>query len=56
MVNKIRFEDRLEGTITFVSWKLRLIMILREQESDSFVENTVLIPNDENEKIQRKKC
>lgn len=56
MVNGLRFEDRLEGATNFVSWKLRLMMTLREQELDTFVENTISIPDDEDEKMSNNKA
>ena len=55
MVNEIRFEGRLEGAPNFLSSKLRLMMTIREQELDSYVEDVVLIPDDEIERTLWKK-
>lgn len=52
MANSVRFEDRLEGSSNFVSWKFRVMITLREQELEAFVEKETTIPDEEDEKRQ----
>ena len=39
MPNNVRVEDRLEGSIKFYSWKIRITIILEELELETFIEN-----------------
>ena len=50
MSNNVRVEDRLEGSINFYSWKIRITTILEELELETFIEKDMLIPEDEIEK------
>jgi hypothetical protein len=43
----LRFEDRLDGTSNFLSWKGRVTLLLKEHDLLEIVENVVLVPMDE---------
>jgi hypothetical protein len=40
----IRFEDRLEGISNYLQWKVRMIVVLRENKLWNFVSIVVIIP------------
>ena len=49
MVNHVRLEDRLDGASNFSSWKIRVLIILREMELENYIETNTPMP--ENERI-----
>ena len=51
MVNHVRIEDRLEGTSNFSSWKIRLLIVLREMELEKYIESNLPMPKNESEKV-----
>lgn len=55
MSNNVRVEDRLEGSINFYSWKIRITTILEELELENFIEKDMPIPEDEIEKATWKR-
>ena len=55
MVNHIRLEDRLEGASKFSSWKIRVMIILREMELEEYIETNISMPENESEKVTWKK-
>ena len=55
MVNHIRIEDRLDGASNFSSWKIRLLIILREMELKNYIETNLPMPENESEKTTWKR-
>ena len=51
MVNHVRLEDRLEGASNLSSWKIRVMIILREMELEEFIESNMPIPENGPEKV-----
>lgn len=52
MATGVRFEDRLDGASNFVSWKFRVMLVLKENKIDSHVKSEIPEPSDDTEKIQ----
>ena len=55
MVNHVRIEDRLDGASNFSSWKIKLLIVLREMELEKYIESNVPLPESESEKITWKR-
>ena len=55
MVNHVRLEDRLEGASNFSSWKIRLLILLREMELEQYIESNLPMPKSESEKVTWKR-
>ena len=55
MVNHVRIEDRLEGASNFSSWKIRLLIVLREMELEKYIESNLPMPENELEKVTWKR-
>ena len=55
MVNHVRLEDRLEGASNFSSWKIRVMIILREMELEEYIETNISMPENEPEKVTWKR-
>ena len=55
MVNHVRIEDRLEGASNFSSWKIRLLIVLREMELEKYIESNLPMPKNESEKVTWKR-
>ena len=55
MATTLRFEDRLEGTLNFRSWKERVLNLLEENDLDDYVTRFILEPIDDNGKVAYKK-
>ena len=55
MVSTFIFEDRLEGTLNFNSWKERVPNFLEENDIDGYVTRDVEEPIDDNGKVAYKK-
>ena len=55
MVNHVRLEDRLEGASNFSSWKIRVMIILREMELEKYIEINIMMPENELEKVTWKR-
>lgn len=50
MANTIRFEDRLEGAANYVAWKVRIMIMLKENKVIKFIKEDKPEPEDEPEK------
>ena len=55
MVNHVRLEDRLDGASNFSSWKIRVLIILREMELENYIETNTPMPENESEKTTWKR-
>ena len=44
MATGLRLEDRLDGAVTFSPWKVRIVLILQENELWDIVNNTIAHP------------
>jgi hypothetical protein len=55
MVNKLNIKDSLEGTINFLSWKARILLLLEENDLKEYVEFEVEIPTNPRELASHKK-
>ena len=55
MVNHVRLEDRLEGASNFSSWKIRVMIILREMELEEYIETNISMPKNDLEKVTWKR-
>jgi len=55
MVTSLRAEDRLDGALNFISWKIRINNILEENDLDDYVNNVIAAPSDDVEKATHKK-
>ena len=55
MVNHVRLEDRLEGASNFSSWKIRVLIILREMELEQYIESNLPMPESEVGKVTWKR-
>ena len=55
MVNHLRLEDRLEGASNFSSWKIRVMIILREMELEEYIETNISMPENEPKKVTWKR-
>lgn len=51
MVNHVRLEDRLEGASNFSSWKIRVLIILREMELEQYIKSNIPMPENELDKV-----
>lgn len=51
MANTIRFEDRLEGAAIFLAWKVRIMIVLKENKVIKFIKEDKPEPVGELEKI-----
>ena len=50
MVNHVRLEDRLEGASNFASWKMQVMIILREMELEGYIEENKSMPENDPDK------
>ena len=50
MVKHLRLEDRLEGASDFASWKIRVMIILREMELEGYIEEDKSMPENDPDK------
>jgi hypothetical protein len=41
MVNTLKLEDRLEGETNFWAWKVRVLLLLEENDLKEYVEDVV---------------
>ena len=55
MVNNVRLEDRLEGASNFSSWKIRVMIVLREMELEEYIESKKSIPKNDLDKMTWKR-
>lgn len=55
MLNHVRLEDRLEGASNFSSWKIQVMIILREMESEEYIETNISMPENDPEKVTWKR-
>ena len=55
MGNHVRLEDRLEGASNFSSWKIRVMIILREMELEEYIEINISMLENELEKVKWKR-
>ena len=55
MVNMLRFEDKLEGALNFMSWKERVLNLLEENNLNNYVTRFVVEPTDDDGKETYKK-
>lgn len=55
MVNHVRLEDRLEGASNFASWKIRVMIILREMELEGYIEEDKSMPDNDQDKTTWKR-
>lgn len=55
MLNHVRLEDRLEGASNFSSWKICVMIILREMELEEYVESNNTIPDNDLDKTTWKR-
>jgi hypothetical protein len=46
MVSTLRMEDRLEGATNFWAWKVRILLLLEENDLKDYVEMVIPDPND----------
>ena len=56
MVNHVRIEDRLEGASNFSSWKIILLIILKEMKLEKYIESNLPMPENESEKSNLEKA
>lgn len=55
MVTTLRFEDRLEGALNFMSWKASVLNLLEENDLDDYVTRDVTELTNDNGKAAYKK-
>ena len=55
MVNHVRLDDRLEGASNFSSWKIRVLIILREMQLEEYIESNISMPKNEPKKVTKKR-
>lgn len=55
MVNHVRIEDRLEWASNFSSWKIKLLIVLREMELEKYIESNLPMPENESKKVTWKR-
>ena len=55
MVNHVRQEDRLEGASKFSSWKIRVMIILRDMKLEEYIETNISMPENDPKKVTWKR-
>ena len=55
MVSHVRLKDRLEGASNFSSWKIRVMIVLREMELEEYVQSNKPIPENDPHKTTWKR-
>jgi hypothetical protein len=55
MKTSFRVEDRLEDATNFKAWNIKLILILEENDLQDYINQAILKPVEDEEKVKHKK-
>jgi hypothetical protein len=55
MKTSFRVEDRLEGATNFKAWKIKLLLILEENDLLDYINQDISEPIEDEEKVKHKK-